>query len=95
MRKKEGDKVIRIHSLMTSRKCNGCTNFTDLYGWHVYAKQFVFKEGYKKCVDLLHVNIRSIRKHWNEFLLHLSEKPEQTDVIALTEMNADEPTCET
>lgn len=42
---------------------------------------------------LLHVNIRSMQKHWDQLNVYLSDRLSSLDVLILTEINVDEAAC--
>lgn len=70
--------------------------FQNLHEWHCFTEGVMVQENRCKHLELLHVNIRSLRKHWNELIVHLAGKQQtQVDILVLTETNNDETSWNT
>lgn len=66
-------------------------SFLTFFDWEDHIKNFFHEEGEREVkLNLLHVNIRSLPKHWDEFNVYISNRISTLDVIVLTEVNVDE-----
>lgn len=48
-----------------------------------------------EAITLLHVNIRSLRKYWDQFSALVKNSCTDFDVLVLTEINVDDNLCDT
>lgn len=48
----------------------------------------------KVALNLVHINVRSLHKHWNQLLVHLADRLDGLDVLILTETNTDIAACD-
>lgn len=46
-------------------------------------------------LSLIHVNVRSIYRHWDQLMLILNTRLPSLDILILSEVNADEAGCAT
>lgn len=61
--------------------CSSLSNFAVLNNW--------LGSGIKVGFTVVHTNIRSLRKHWDEFKITVSSTSPSVDVFVLTEVNID------
>lgn len=70
------------------------SSFESFHEWDTYIKKSMAEGGYINIkLSLLHVNIRSICKHFDQLTVLLSGRLHLLDILILTEVNADEASC--
>lgn len=62
--------------------------FESFAEWDGNIQNAIAEDGLSQEISILHINIRSIRKHWDQLCVYLSRNV-VTDVIVLTEVNVD------
>lgn len=70
-----------------------CNSFKD---WNRYTQKVIAEEGIankKQILHIIQINVRSLKKHWDELNVYLLNPLLDVDIIILTEINieAEEP----
>lgn len=63
---------------------------SSIKDWVTYRQRYICEEEKAPCLDLIHINIRSIHKNWDLLELYLEPYKNALDVIILTEVNVDD-----
>lgn len=75
-------------NIRKKKKENSFLTFSD---WNDRIKAYLCEEGEREIMlNLVHLNIRSLTKHWDELNIYLSDRVSVLNVIVLTEINASE-----
>lgn len=69
--------------------------FDSFKSWESFTRELSAEENRETLLNLLHINIRSLQKHWDELILYIKDELSRLDVIILTETNIDESSCAT
>lgn len=65
------------------------TSFDSFCEWEDCLQSVMVEDSLQLDVAVLHINIRSITKNWDQLCAHLNERKIAVDVIVLTEVNID------
>lgn len=68
-------------------------SFQSFPDWDVFTQRTTV-ENESNALTLLHINIRSLQKHWDQLNVYLLDRLSKLDVIILTEINVDEAACQ-
>lgn len=68
------------------------TSFQSFFEWEAFTD---CTETKSKNIEftLLHDNVRSLQKHWDQLSVYLSSRLSNLDVLALNEVNVNKATC--
>lgn len=67
--------------------------FQTFQEWDEFVQSALHDKKHDISLNVLHVNVRSLRKHWEEFNFYLADRLHLLSVIILTEINVDDQTC--
>lgn len=71
------------------------STFETFQEWDACTTSALSESSGNEKLHLMHVNIRSLRKHWDELQIYLYDSLSKLDLLLLTEINVDEDTCNT
>lgn len=69
-------------------------SFDTFNDWDTQTEYMIADEGNgSRILQVIHINVRSLKKHWDELNVYIKDSLEHTDIIILTEINveANEP----
>lgn len=88
--------AIRITLRRPNAAVMATRTFPSFQELHWFTEYVIVEENRCKHLELLHVNITFLRKHWKELMVHLTEiQHKHFDILVLTETRIDKTSCKT